>query len=1178
MTQGTSIQPAYIAGELAPAMWGRTDNEKYKIGSSTMRNGFANFQGGWASRGGLAYVGMIKQAAPNAGTSTVDNVSGGTPVNSGPPRDIPFQFSVLQGFILEFGDFYMRVKYRGAYVTETGKNVTAITQANPGIISITAHGFSDGDWVFGAAIGGMTDFNGLTWIVQNATADTFTLTDLFGNDVNTNLFSPYTSGGTFARIYTTTTIYAAADLKYLKFTQSADQMSLTCWNQQTLTEYPPVDLTRMSNTNWVFTEVTFSESIDAPANAAATAQSSTTLNTWYSYVITAVNAATSTESVASNVASVQNNDISVNAGSNTITWSPVAGASSYNIYAAIPYYATGAYVPQIGVPFGYLGTALGTSFVDSNITPDFTATPPLHTDPFAKGGIVDVVPTAAGSGLDQSTVGYTVNTSTGSGFSGTPIILNGGLNGFYIADTGHDYAPGDTISITGGPASAATGFYNFTSGNPTGGQDIVLNGVTWTFVASGATGNQTNIQGTLSVTLLQLALDLNNSIDPGISDATYNVSGNFLNITYGTTGTAGNAYTLALGSYPGAVSNTTLLGGSAAGGTGGAAVAVTIGPETGTWPGTVAYFQQRRTYAGTENNPDTYYLTQPGDYTNMDSSIPAVDNDAIIGTPWGQQVNGVQFLTPMPGGLVIWTGSGAWLLSGGNSTAITPAQQDAQPQSRYGCSATLPPIPINFNILFVRENDGIVYNLQFNFWVNIYQGTDMTVFSSHLFEGYTLVEWAYSEKPYKLVWVVRSDGTLLSLTYIAEQNEQGWARHDTNGLFIGVCAIEEPPVDAVYVIVQRYIQGVWVYYSERFDNRIWPNAESCFCVDSGLAYPMTFPAAILYAAAANGTDNITSVHIAAGGMDYTNPHAEAVDETGTGTGATFLVTIAGGKVTAIVPLTTGSKYTQGQTNIVITDPTGHGCKASPIITNYVTFNAPAAPFTPEMVGDVIRTGNGNATIVTYTSASQVIANVTAPITAVLQNDPDRTPIPQPAGQWSISTPTTVVKNLNHLNGKTVTGLADGGVINPVVVQNGRITLLVAASQICVGMAFLPQLQTLSLDVPTPNTIQTKRKNIPSVGLRVHASRGASIGSNQPDASAQPGNVNVPWENMVPVKELNSTVPAGQNIPLMTGDYFINIGPDWNIRGKVAFQQSYPLPLNIDAHVSYYNVGDTGEPS
>jgi hypothetical protein len=55
---------------------------------------------------------------------------------------------------------------------------------------------------------------------------------------------------------------------------------------------------------------------------------------------------------------------------------------------------------------------------------------------------------------------------------------------------------------------------------------------------------------------------------------------------------------------------------------------------------------------------------------------------------------------------------------------------------------------------------------------------------------------------------VRSDGTLLGLTYLPEHDVWGWHRHDTDGTYEDVCVIPEGSIDAVYVVVKRTINGV----------------------------------------------------------------------------------------------------------------------------------------------------------------------------------------------------------------------------------------------------------------------------------------------------------------------------------------------------------------------------------
>lgn len=106
----------------------------------------------------------------------------------------------------------------------------------------------------------------------------------------------------------------------------------------------------------------------------------------------------------------------------------------------------------------------------------------------------------------------------------------------------------------------ARGYIEFTA-QPSADQTITLNGVTWTFKASGATGNETNIGASLQATLDQLVIDLNASADTDIDDATYSRLGNRLVIAHDTADNSGDAYTLATNVTGATVSKATLYGG-----------------------------------------------------------------------------------------------------------------------------------------------------------------------------------------------------------------------------------------------------------------------------------------------------------------------------------------------------------------------------------------------------------------------------------------------------------------------------------------------------------------------------------------------------------------------------------------------------------------------------------------
>lgn len=68
------------------------------------------------------------------------------------------------------------------------KTITAITKASPGVVSSTAHGYSNGDFVF-LTVSGMYQLNDKVVRVSSVTTDTFAL-----EGVDTTLFETFSSG------------------------------------------------------------------------------------------------------------------------------------------------------------------------------------------------------------------------------------------------------------------------------------------------------------------------------------------------------------------------------------------------------------------------------------------------------------------------------------------------------------------------------------------------------------------------------------------------------------------------------------------------------------------------------------------------------------------------------------------------------------------------------------------------------------------------------------------------------------------------------------------------------------------------------------------------------------------------------------------------------------------------
>ncbi len=545
------------------------------------------------------------------------------------------------------------------------------------------------------------------------------------------------------------------------------------------------------------------------------------------------------------------------------------------------------------------------------------------------------------------------------------------------------------------------------------------------------------------------------------------------------------------------------------------------------YPSCGSYFAQRKWFAASANYPQSFWATQVGNFDNMDKSIPTRDSDALTGTIASTKVNSIRHALAMPSGLIMLTSGAIWQVSGGQpGAAVTPATVQANQQAFNGASH-VPPLQINQDILYVQDMGSTVRDLSYNFYANIYTGTDMSVLAAHLFTGKTIVDWAWAEEPYKIIWTVRNDGVLLGFTYLKEQDIYAWSRHDTQGNFIDVCSVNEGTRDAVYVAVRRFIGcgvqtssiilrqdtatddvsyltrqdgslylrqdvgtsegGRWAVYIERMDDATYPNdaqigiyadVEQAWCVDSGLAWPLVYPDAAL------------------------QPGAETGD--------------------------------------------------------VVVFETDAAAFTEDMAGYIIRGGGGKAIIISVSSSTKVVAEITRPFSWLIPNDVCRMPQRIPSGQWTCTQPVSRVTGLDHLEGMEVVGMADGNVQPAATVVGGAYDLQAEADAIVVGLRYRPQLQTMRLDVGDP-TIQGKRKLINSVTVRVANSRGIWVGDT--------------FDDMIEYKQ-RDLEEMGEPIALYSGDQRLNINGGFDTEGQVCIEIRDPVPATILGVIPEVVIGDT----
>lgn len=256
------------------------------------------------------------------------------------------------------------------------------------------------------------------------------------------------------------------------------------------------------------------------------------------------------------------------------------------------------------------------------------------------------------------------------------------------------------------------------------------------------------------------------------------------------------------------------------------------------WPTCVVFFQDRLVFASTVTEPATGWATKTASYQDFGISSPLVASDSLSFVLPSRQLNAVSCLTVMPQFMIAETSDSEWGIGAGQDGVFSPTSIQIQLQGHRGGSG-IDPVVIGTEIILLQQMGTVVRNLIYQLAVSGFLGDNISVVSQHLLTGYQIVQMAYQQEPDSIVWMVRSDGDMIALTYLREQEVAGFTRHDTNGNFESVAVIPNLTlgINEIWVVVNRTIGGQVV----RFIERMMPRDQGTvpanqFFVDCGLTY------------------------------------------------------------------------------------------------------------------------------------------------------------------------------------------------------------------------------------------------------------------------------------------------------------------------------------------------------
>lgn len=254
----------------------------------------------------------------------------------------------------------------------------------------------------------------------------------------------------------------------------------------------------------------------------------------------------------------------------------------------------------------------------------------------------------------------------------------------------------------------------------------------------------------------------------------------------------------------------------------------------GDYPSAVSYYQQRRIFAGTRNEPQKIWMTRSGTESDMSYSSPVRDDDRIEVRVAAREANRIRHVVPMRD-LLIMTNAAEWHVDTQNSDVLTSTTISINPQSYNGAS-NVQPIIVNASLIYCAARGGHVRELAYSRDAGGFVSGDLSLRATHLFDRKEIIDMAYGKAPYPLIWFVSDDGRLLCNTYVPEQEIGAWHWHDTDGKFESCAVVAEGHEDMLYVIVQREINGQTKRYIERLESRAIGEQQDAFFVDAGVTF------------------------------------------------------------------------------------------------------------------------------------------------------------------------------------------------------------------------------------------------------------------------------------------------------------------------------------------------------
>jgi hypothetical protein len=246
----------------------------------------------------------------------------------------------------------------------------------------------------------------------------------------------------------------------------------------------------------------------------------------------------------------------------------------------------------------------------------------------------------------------------------------------------------------------------------------------------------------------------------------------------------------------------------------------------GNYPKCGTLYQERLFLANSPLSPQTVWASCSADFINFapstfsagfetierpngriivkESKVLAgevVDSSSLTYVVGSSEMAYIQWMKGMDGLILGCTGGIFKIMASQMGSALTPSDKDCKEQGAVGTHDIMP-VRVGSSLVYAQRIGKTIRELKHSSEESVMVSPNLSIICDEI-TGTGIVDMAYQQEPYSIVWMVTADGYLVGFTSDAHNKIGAWHYHTTVGTFESVACIPGTTEDVLYAVVKR---------------------------------------------------------------------------------------------------------------------------------------------------------------------------------------------------------------------------------------------------------------------------------------------------------------------------------------------------------------------------------------